>query len=331
MRNTTTYNIVSNTDTIIFLKNPCLVFAEWGQDMPLEAAREPSISRPLSKKEQKKAKKGKTLCSQNIITHGSVMDTRRLAPVETSLADTGGPSSTSLLLLLERSNGMDQSPLRAGSPKVEQTITRLDQVEPGEIRNSKDPSNIVIPDPHCTEAALRTTVELKEEVEIRFRVCAGNLMSASPWFNRVLEKDGWLESSCNPADKCFHLPAEDWDEEAFVILMNVFHLRNNKVPRTLTLETLAKFAVLADYYECGESVDLFVDMWAADLRIKLPIPTTYCRDLILWIWISWAFKLSDLFKQATAVAITKSAEPVRNLGLPIPAWVTGKCYFGLVS
>jgi hypothetical protein len=75
---------------------------------------------------------------------------------------------------------MDQSPLRAGSPKVEQTIARLNQVEPEEIRNSKDPSNIVIPDLHCTEAALRATVELKEEVEIRFRVCAGNLMSASP-------------------------------------------------------------------------------------------------------------------------------------------------------
>lgn len=113
--------------------------------------------------------------------------------------------------------------------------------------------------------------------------------------------------------------------------MNVFHLRNNKVPRTLTLETLAKFAVLADYYECGESVDQFVNMWAADLRIKIPIPTTYCRDIIFWIWISWAFKLSDLFKQATAVAITKSAEPVRNLGFPIPAWITGKCYLGLVS
>jgi hypothetical protein len=135
-----------------------------------------------------------------------------------------------------------------------------------------------------------------------------------------------MESTCNLEDRLFHLSAQDWDEEAFVILMDVSHLRNNRVPRVITLEMLAKFAVLADYYECSESVDLFVNIWLADLRVRTPIPTTYCRDLILWLWISWIFKLPELFKQVTAVAIVQSPEPFRNLGLPIPAWIIGMRY-----
>ncbi|KAJ8115094.1 hypothetical protein OPT61_g3174 [Boeremia exigua] len=87
---------------------------------------------------------------------------------------------------------------------------------------------------------------------------------------------------------------------------------------------LAKFAVLVDYYECSESVDLAVSVWIADLRTNTPIPATYCRDLVLWIWISWTFKLSDLFERATAVAIRQSTELVQNLGLPIPGWITDR-------
>ena len=83
------------------------------------------------------------------------------------------------------------------------------------------------------------------DAEIRFRVCSGNPMSASPWFNRVLRKDGWMQSSRNPEDGLFHISAEDWDEEAFIIIMDIFHLRFRRVPRTITLEMLAKIAILA--------------------------------------------------------------------------------------
>lgn len=140
-----------------------------------------------------------------------------------------------------------------------------------------------------------------------------------------------MESGLDPEYGKRHISAEDWDEEAFLILMNIIHLRNHKVPRTITLEMLAKFAVIVDYYECGESVDLFISMWVADLSVKTPIPTTYCRNLILWMWITWAFKLSETFNRVTAVAIRQSDQPVRNLGLPIPAWVTGMYYVNFRS
>jgi hypothetical protein len=328
MGSSTTYDIVSNADTVIFLKNPCIVFAEWGPCVPSNIAgiekvtKELSVSRFGSKKDKKKSKKIKILSSQENSSHELVVDDGRLASVETSPADNGGSSSTAIVPK-ESSKGIEQSVFGSEPSGIKQTVAVPDMVVAGENRNSNDLSSAIMFDTRETEAVPKTTTEPKEEEGIRFHVCAGNLMSASPWFNRALKRNGWMESNWNPEDRWFHISAQDWDEEAFVILMNVFHLRNHKVPRAITLEMLAKFAVLADYYECGESVDLMVDIWVADLRVKTPVPTTYCRDLILWMWISWTFKLSDLFKEATAVVTQQSPEPVRNLGLPIPAWMTG--------
>lgn len=39
-----------------------------------------------------------------------------------------------------------------------------------------------------------------------------------------------MESGLDPEYGKRHISAEDWDEEAFLILMNIIHLRNHKVP-----------------------------------------------------------------------------------------------------
>lgn len=164
----------------------------------------------------------------------------------------------------------------------------------------------------------------KPEVNIiEYHVCSGNLMSASSWFARALKKDGWMESNRSVEHGQYKLSAEDWDEEAFLILMNIFHLRNKDIPRKVNLEMLAKISILVDYYECLDALQIFVDLWAVDLGRIHPIPALYCRDLILWLWVSWALRLSEPFKQATYTVIRETTEPIRNLGLPIPGWITG--------
>jgi hypothetical protein len=77
-------------------------------------------------------------------------------------------------------------------------------------------------------------------------------MLASPWFSRALKKEGWSESDQNEKDGLIHISASDWDAEAFLILLNVLHLRNRSVPDKVSLDMLAKIAVLVDYYECDE-------------------------------------------------------------------------------
>jgi hypothetical protein len=78
-----------------------------------------------------------------------------------------------------------------------------------------------------------------------------------------------------------------------------------------------------DYYSCGKAIELFTDIWIKRLK-KKPLPTAYCRDLILRIWVAWVFESKSMFKPATAVAIRLSTESLRTLDLPIPAKVSGK-------
>lgn len=158
----------------------------------------------------------------------------------------------------------------------------------------------------------------------RYFVSSRHLITASPCFHRMLTKDKWNESERDKKDGLFHLSAEDWDVGAFLLLLNIFHLKNRQVPRKISLVDLAKIAVLVDYYECAEAIELFSDMWIEDLINKVPIPSGYCRKLVLWIWIAWVFERAQEFKNATLVAIKQCSEPIRTLGLSIPDRVSGK-------
>lgn len=115
---------------------------------------------------------------------------------------------------------------------------------------------------------------------------------------------------------------ERWDIEALLILLRVIHCQNQHVPRKLTLEMLAKVAVLADFYECKEAVGFFANIWIEALEEEPP--TTYCRDLITWLWISWFFELPRYFQEVTSTAMSRSNGSISNLELPIPDRVLGK-------
>ncbi|RYO65256.1 hypothetical protein AA0113_g5273 [Alternaria arborescens] len=156
-----------------------------------------------------------------------------------------------------------------------------------------------------------------EEESIHYHVSSRHLMLASPVFKRALNKDGFTESVRNEIDGFFHVQASDWDPEAFLIVLQILHGRNKQVPRKVSLDMLAKIAILEDYYTFGESLDVFTEMWIQEL-IRVSIPTVYCRDLVLWIWVAWLFDKDQQFEEATTVAIKQSTEALRTLDLPIP-------------
>jgi hypothetical protein len=163
--------------------------------------------------------------------------------------------------------------------------------------------------------------EALEPPEIRVRVSSRHLTLASPYFKRMLKGD-WKEGCTLTADGCVSVRVMDCDPESLMIIMNIIHGHTRKVPRSVSLDMLTKIAVLIDYYECAEAVELFTDTWIDYL--KGPLPTTYGRSLILWTCISWVFRKSALFKTVTTVAQMQSYEPIQTLGLPIPQSIVGK-------
>ncbi|KAL6703036.1 hypothetical protein ACN47E_010312 [Coniothyrium glycines] len=155
------------------------------------------------------------------------------------------------------------------------------------------------------------------DAEVQYHVSSRHLMMASSVFRSALSKDGFLESERCGAYNMFHIKTEGWDAEAFLLILNIFHLQNKLVPRVVTLEMLAKVAVLVDYYDCGEALELFTEMWIERIKQSILVPE-YNRELRLWILVAWVFKLEDRLKSATRIAIEHSTGFFDTLGLPIP-------------
>lgn len=116
--------------------------------------------------------------------------------------------------------------------------------------------------------------------------------------------------------------AQGWDVEALEIVMRIIHGRIANVPEIISLEMLAKIAVVVAHYHCDEAVKSHSDKWISNLTE--PLPTCYGRDLVLRLFTSWVFSDGDAFQALTAIAMRESRGPIHTLGLPIPKSIIGK-------
>lgn len=161
-----------------------------------------------------------------------------------------------------------------------------------------------------------------EHSSVEMRVCSRHLVLASSYFKKMLDGD-WKEAKALQTQQTFRMEIkEPWDPDALRILMDIMHGRTRKVPKSISLEMLAKIAVLVDYYQCLEVVEVWVNMWIEPLKITAP--KRYSRDTILWMCISWVFRQRVLFQAATSAALMHSRERVQTMELPIPESVIGK-------
>ncbi|KAK8867596.1 hypothetical protein PGQ11_006174 [Apiospora arundinis] len=197
------------------------------------------------------------------------------------------------------------------------TIALFKSLDPGnESWTAQTPLDPEVPEPEpvseeveTVSSESRNASNIDDDVEVRMRLSSKHLILASAFFKKMLQGP-WEES------RTHSLEASDWDAEALLILMNIIHGRHRAVPRSISLEMLAKISVLVDYYRCHEVVELFATCWILDLRPSLP--RKYGRDLTLWLLISWVFSQEDLFKTLTKVAIRETAGPLQTMNLPIP-------------
>ncbi|KAF2728672.1 hypothetical protein EJ04DRAFT_503744 [Polyplosphaeria fusca] len=156
---------------------------------------------------------------------------------------------------------------------------------------------------------------------IHYHVSSRHLALASPWFNRAMSGDSWKESDRDEEGR-FHIETSGWDADALLLLLNVLHLKNSQVPDTVDLEMLAKIAVLMDYYECSEALQLCTKMWVQALGEASKVPNVMGRELIIWLFVAWTFGMHDQFQSACDTAIKEGFGELDTLELPIPAAVT---------
>ncbi|KAK6958394.1 hypothetical protein Daesc_001193 [Daldinia eschscholtzii] len=184
-------------------------------------------------------------------------------------------------------------------------------------------------DPPKADCHTRTKAEVKAEQEsqsphtpdeptstssVTFLLSSRHLCLASPYFKRLLGGP-WKEAIETSPDGLRHVDAYDWNEKAMLVLMQVIHGRNRKLPGRQSLEELAKFAVLVDYYQCHEAVLL----WSTKCVRRITVTDLFDRDTILVILVSRVFSEYDLFEEATRVAMRGCEGKLPTLGLPITA------------
>ncbi|PTB66963.1 hypothetical protein BBK36DRAFT_1199032 [Trichoderma citrinoviride] len=176
--------------------------------------------------------------------------------------------------------------------------------QPIAARDSDTPWDDALPQ-YLTEEARRNGSELS----------SSKLALASPKC-RQLTPSNLPETRSSIAYK-YILLAEGWDEKALELVMNIIHGRTAGVPEQISLDMLAKIAVIVAHYECSEALKPYADKWIS--KLDEPFPTSYSRNLVLRLFISWVFTDEFDFKELTRIVVRESRGPMHSLGLPLPA------------
>jgi hypothetical protein len=344
-----------SADTIIVLKNPGAPFAIWKEPF-FDARTKPQrhntefgeqerlsdegdwgslpIGKKTKKKKEKKGKKGKTggVVSNEPVDRSSesVGKSSAINGVGTTKGEPGMFNNDDMSIsaaLIAKSDMKGKGP----EPKKDPSALACESLFGGGRESEAKASSSAQLDAEALSLneLEEPTVPVDEEDEgsISYLVSSRHLALASGYFKSSLADDGWIEGQTSATDGKYHLSASDWDPEALLILLQILHLRNRSVPRSPTLEMLAKVAVLVDYYRCREAVEVLSEIWINNVKLISPVPSTYGRDLVLWMCIAWVFKLPTEFKQTTSIAFRQTkSRTLQHMFLPIPNPVLGESF-----
>jgi hypothetical protein len=160
------------------------------------------------------------------------------------------------------------------------------------VCDSKPTPNSSTPATECGDDpdTFRLTVFEEHSVElphnaIHYQFSSEHLKVASPILAQMISADNEVDGK-GGVGGCYYIILEDCDEQALHILLNILHLKNREVPRKVNLDLLAKLTVLIDRYKCTEAVEVFLGMWIEAVLVIDPVPSEYCRELVLWLYVA---------------------------------------------
>ena len=164
--------------------------------------------------------------------------------------------------------------------------------------------------------------ENHDQSVLQIRASSKHLTLSSPQFERTLQQ-GFREGNELQSTGCLELPIEDWEAMPFLILMMIIHGRMRAVRREISLKRLSEMAVLVDYYECYEVVEVFSDMWIHAGQERMSGLSTII-DKERWLFISWVFQRSAIFRESSRSLQCEEKDNLLTQELPIPGHVRGE-------
>ena len=162
---------------------------------------------------------------------------------------------------------------------------------------------------------------------VHWSVSSRHLRLASPVFRNMMSSQ-WQEGEKHSSDGRFHITATEWYTTEFEIFLHILHGCHSKVPDVILLEQMAKLAVLVSYYQAHEAMGLYPRHWLRTVERMFPIPSGYCRDVVLWIFVAKVFGFSDEYQRAKDVVVWHATMPLDTLELPISQPTVGEYAMG---
>ncbi|KAI1055500.1 hypothetical protein LB506_011362 [Fusarium annulatum] len=155
-----------------------------------------------------------------------------------------------------------------------------------------------------------------QDVELCYRVSSAHLMLVSPVFKAML--DGPFSESCRNKDGRFEVRTSECSASALLILLDIIHGHHRDVPKTMELDLLTEMAILVDYYECHEIVEMFAENWIASVIQEDEIERSSHQTNMSRLFISWVFAKSELFNSVVRTVLKVTAGPIQT-DLPLPS------------
>ncbi|KAH7113441.1 hypothetical protein EDB81DRAFT_768137 [Dactylonectria macrodidyma] len=214
------------------------------------------------------------------------------------------PDADTLIILPHQ---IDPCPAVDGSPSP---------LDPGENDPRREREDTNATDSHS--APPQALEEAKDSaypiVESRFKVSMKHLTMAARRA-KVMFTGHYVEAQPE-ADGLRHWKFEPiFDPSAFEIVMDAIHGHTQKLPKAVTIKTMAGIAAVVDDLACHRALWFFAKIWIDQLRRS--IPSEICDDLTRWILVSFVFDEPELFKSTTRVAILEGKGPLSPSELPI--------------
>ncbi|KAF5243398.1 hypothetical protein FANTH_8220 [Fusarium anthophilum] len=153
-------------------------------------------------------------------------------------------------------------------------------------------------------------------VELSYRVSSAHLMLVSPVFKAML--DGPFRESSRNEDGRFEVKTSECNATTLLILFDIIHGHHRDVPKTMELGLLTDIAILVDYYECHEIVEMFAENWIASIIPEDEIERSNHRTNMARLFISWVFGKSELLDSVVKALLKVTAGPIKT-DLPLPS------------
>ncbi|KAL3478366.1 hypothetical protein BJX99DRAFT_256483 [Aspergillus californicus] len=147
-----------------------------------------------------------------------------------------------------------------------------------------------------------------------FKVSSERMLHASAVF-----EDLFLQRKRAPGN----ITIRGWDARALHIVLEAIHGGNQIVPHFVSLEMLAKIAVFVELFQCQKSLELYTDFWIKPLKKNIPLISN-SRDLLLWLWVTYAFSIDHEWRILAVSVMERSCGPISALKLPFPPKLIGK-------